>query len=95
MIFNAIVLSVVTFIGMALLFYKLPVSVRKTILKFDLFADIACAVVVYLFLGGTATAIIAAGLVGIYVSVALSMSRGYVEAEREIKLEKSMRLKKT
>lgn len=94
MILNALVLSVVTFIGMVLIFYKLPPRIRAIILKFDLVTDIGCAAMTYAFLGGTATAIIAAGLVGIYTSLFLPMLKGYIEAEKESKIEQKSGLKK-
>ena len=72
MIFNAIVLATVTYIGMVLIFIKLPNVVRKVMLKGDLITDIGCCAVTYMFLGGTATAIIAAGIVGIMVSASLA-----------------------
>lgn len=72
MIFNAIVLAIVTYIGMVLIFIKLPNFMRKLMLKGDLITDIGCCALTYTFLGGTATAIIAAGLVGIMVSMSLA-----------------------
>jgi len=72
MIFNAIVLAVVTFIGMMLIYIKLPNFVKKIMLKGDILTDLGCAALTYTFLGGTATAIIAAGLVGIMVSMSLA-----------------------
>lgn len=72
MIFNAIVLATVTFVGMVLIFMKLPKIIKKIMLKGDLITDIGCAALTYMFLGGTATAIIAAGLVGIMVSASLA-----------------------
>lgn len=72
MIFNAIVLAIVTFVGMVLIYVKLPRFVKKIMLKGDILTDIGCAALTYTFLGGTATAIIAAGLVGIMVSMSLA-----------------------
>ena len=72
MIFNAIVLAVVTFVGMMLIYIKLPNFIKRVLLKGDILTDIGCCALVYTFLGGTATAIIAAGLVGIMVSMALA-----------------------
>lgn len=83
MVYNAIVLAIVTFLGMALIYYKLPAFVRRIILKGDLITDVGVAGVTYLFLGGTATALIAAGIVGILVSMSLSYSKNMYIANLE------------
>jgi len=74
MIFNAFTLAIVTFIGMVLLYMKLPRWTKKLLLKGDILTDALAAGITYMFLGGTATALIAAGLVGIAVSIALSFA---------------------
>lgn len=73
MIFNAVVLSFVTFIGFTLLFMKLPKTFRTILIKFDFFTDIGAAFMTYLLLGGSATGMIGAGLVGITVSICLAI----------------------
>lgn len=71
MISQAIALSLVTFAGFFILFSKLPQSVKDFINRHDLATDIACLGAAYLLLGGTLTALFAAALVGLFVSVAL------------------------
>jgi len=92
MIFNAFALATVTFIGMVLLYRKLPGWMKKMLLKGDILTDALAAGVTYMFLGGTATALIAAGLVGIVVSMTLSYAKhaakletGYISGEPELK----------
>lgn len=90
MIFNAFALAIVTFIGMALLYRKLPGWIKKMLLKGDILTDALAAGVTYMFLGGTATALIAAGLVGIAVSVSLTFAGridklGDISGEPELK----------
>lgn len=75
MIFNAFALATVTFIGMVLLYRKLPGWIKSMLLKGDILTDALAAGVTYMFLGGTATALIAAGLVGIVVSMSLSYAK--------------------
>lgn len=75
MIFNAFALATVTFIGMVLLYKKLPGWTKTLLLRGDILTDALAAGVTYMFLGGTATALIAAGLVGIAVSITLSFAK--------------------
>ena len=81
MIFNAFALATVTFIGMALLYRKLPGWTKTLLLRGDILTDALAAGVTYMFLGGTATALIAAGLVGIAVSVTLSFAKHAAKIE--------------
>ena len=82
MIFNAFALATVTFIGMVLLYRKLPGWTKTLLLRGDILTDALAAGLTYMFLGGTATALIAAGLVGIAVSVTLSFAKHAVLIER-------------
>lgn len=75
MLVNAFVLAVVTYLGMILIYFKIPRVAKKTILKGELFTDIGAAFITYAFLGGTATALVAAGIVGIMISVTLSWAK--------------------
>lgn len=75
MIFNAFALATVTFAGMVLLYMKLPKWTKKLLLRGDILTDALAAGLTYMFLGGTATALIAAGLVGIAVSITLSFAK--------------------
>ena len=84
MIFNAIVLSIVTFVGLMLLFTKLPRSIRAMLIRLDFFTDIGAAFLTYLLLGGSATGMIGAGLVGIAVSICLACVKP-VSQENKIK----------
>lgn len=96
MIFNAIVLAIVTFVGMMLIYMKLPNFIKKIMLKGDILTDIGCAALTYTFLGGTATAIIAAGLVGIMTSMSLAYVKSpqYQNNINDIKINNTV-LKKT
>ena len=83
MIFNAFALAIVTFIGMVLLYRKLPGWTKTLLLRGDILTDALAAGVTYMFLGGTATALIAAGLVGIAVSATLSYAKHAAKLERD------------
>lgn len=71
MLFNACILAIVTFIGGCLVWRKLPRRVRRWLQKQDLITDVIMLCLAYLALGGTLTALLAASLVGVMVSVAL------------------------
>jgi len=75
MIINAIIMSIVTYVGMVVIFKKLPTKVKAVLLKCDLVLDIGAACLTYMLLGGSATGIIGAGLVGILVSATLKMHK--------------------
>ena len=71
MLINAGVLALVTFVGGCMIYSKLPRRIRKWLLKQDLLTDLAMLLLAYLVLGGTATALLAAAMVGLMVSACL------------------------
>ena len=71
MLFNAAVLASITFAGGCLTWHKLPRRIRRWFQKQDLITDVIMLLLAYLILGGTLTALLAAGMVGVMVSVAL------------------------
>lgn len=74
MLVNALVMASVTYIGFMLIYIKLPRWMRKLIYYFPLIPDLSAAVLTYVIMGGTATALIAAALVGIMFSVTLKFN---------------------
>lgn len=75
MLSNGIALAALTCAGLYMIYIKLPRKVRLILLKFDLFTDIAALVFTYFMFGGTVTALIAASLVSIAVSVLLHIAK--------------------
>lgn len=74
MMSTAFSLAVLTTSGFMLIYSKLPRKVRKFIEKHSLVADLLALIMTYHLLGGTLTALIAASLCGIFVSVLLHVS---------------------
>ena len=68
---NALVLAGTTFTGGLFLWTKLPKLVKHWFSKMHLVTDIVLCVVAYVLLGGTTTALLASGMLGIMVSAAL------------------------
>ena len=62
------ILAVITFIGFILIWYKLPRCIKKVFGRFPLFFDFILSACIYLFLGQTLMALLAAGLFGILIS---------------------------
>lgn len=68
MLSTAVALSVITVGGFIAVYSKMPRPVRRFLEKHSLLTDVICLIGTYYFLGGTITALIAAGLVGLMVS---------------------------
>ena len=75
------ILAIFTLIAIATLFIKIPTYVRRIMVKHDLATDAALTVGTYVILGGTLTALIAAGMVGALISSILMIIKGVAEEE--------------
>ena len=75
MLTTALTLSLLTTGGFLAIYYKLPKSIKKLILKFPLITDITALGAAYLILGGTLTALTAAAMSGLSVSVLLLIAK--------------------
>ena len=64
-------LAILTFVGFAFLWSKLPKGLRRFLRKRSLLFDLTISIGVYMFLGATLTALLSAALFGIMVSVYL------------------------
>lgn len=64
-------LAILTFIGFAFLWSKLPKGLRRFLRKRSLLFDLVLSIGVYMFLGATLTALLSAALFGIMVSIYL------------------------
>lgn len=71
MITNAVVLGSVTTIGGVLLYIRFPAWLRRLIMKWSVVVDVGAAILTYFVFGETATALLAAGLVGCLTSAIL------------------------
>jgi len=77
MITNAICLAIITFTGVVLIYVRLPRWLQGLIYKFNIIADISAFILAYIVLGGTATALIAAGLLGVAISSSFYCMKEY------------------
>lgn len=69
LVVNATILAVTTTVGFVLLASKLPRPIQKTLVKYGFITDFVAAYGTYCILGGTATALLAASMVGIFTSL--------------------------
>lgn len=83
MITTAFTLSLLTTGGFLAIYYKLPKRLRSLILKFPLVTDILALGAAYVVLGGTLTALMAAAMSGLSVSVLLLIAKNQ-ERQRHV-----------
>jgi hypothetical protein len=72
---TALTLSILTTGGFMAIYLKLPKNLKRVIKRFPLATDIATLSMAYVLLGGTLTALIAASMSGIFVSILLLISK--------------------
>ncbi len=75
MIGTALTLAILTTGGFLAIFYKLPMKLKKFIVKHPLMTDFTALGVAYLILGGTLTALMAAAMSGLFVSALLFLAK--------------------
>jgi hypothetical protein len=68
MIMNALVLAAVSVIAGAFLFLRLPLWLQRLIFRHSVIFDVLISLGSYFFFGGSATALLAAGILGLMVS---------------------------
>lgn len=66
---NAVILAVTTTAGLIFILKKLPTKIKTTLIKLGFFSDVMAAVGTYYILGQSVTSLLAAGFVGIMVSM--------------------------
>ncbi len=71
MLTTAVIMAVLIYIGVIILFKKLPRKMRTVAGKFDPILDVGLSVGAFFMLGQTVTALIASAILGILVSVNL------------------------
>lgn len=74
MLSTAVALATLTTAGLLIIYGKLPRRIRKFIEKHNLLTDILCLIGVYFILGGTLTALFAASICGLIVSILLHVA---------------------
>lgn len=65
---TAFTLALLTVSAFVVVYKKLPRRIRRFLERHSLLTDAVCLAFTYMFLGGTLTALLAAGMVGIIVS---------------------------
>tara|TARA_Y100000310_G_C20645094_1_gene796083 strand:- start:281 stop:628 length:348 start_codon:yes stop_codon:yes gene_type:complete len=100
MIGTAIALAILTTLGFLIIYAKLPLSIKTFIQSHTLLTDALALAAIYVLLGGTLTALIAAAICGLFVSGLLYISGNkkeflYLYDLYEIATEKLKDLQKT
>ena len=75
MLTTAIILGLLIYISVLILYKKLPSLLRNLACKADALLDIAVSVGAFFALGQSVTALIAAAILGIFVSISLRARR--------------------
>ena len=73
MIIDSLILAAITGAGFYLIFNQLPLKARLWLLNHRLVTRIGCAIGVYGLLGGTLTALFAAGFLDLFVGILLNI----------------------
>ena len=68
MILNAFILASVTLVAGVFLFLRLPIWLQRMMFRFSVATDVTISIGCYFFFGGSATALLAAGLLGLFIS---------------------------
>jgi hypothetical protein len=79
MISTAIALAILTTGGFLIIYQKFPPRLRKFIQKHPLISDMVALLLIYVLLGGTLTALIAASICGLFVSMLLHVANNKQE----------------
>ena len=74
MLINGLTLAVLTTTGFVIVYKKLPRKIRKLIEKHSLITDAVALLLTYILFGGTLTALVAAAMVGVFVSILLHIA---------------------
>ena len=75
MIVTAFMLAVLMFIGCWLIYTKFPKWLRRFMIKADLLTDFGAMILATIIMGTTATGLLASGMLGIFISVALKVAK--------------------
>ena len=74
MINTAVILALLTTAGFLVIYARLPPGIKKIIKKYPLITDAFALLGIYVLLGGTLTALLAAAISGLIISVLLYAS---------------------
>jgi len=74
MISNAITLAALTSAAFFILYKKLPRKAKRLVVKYNLVSDVLSLLATYVIFGGTVTALIAAALVSLVMSIMLHIA---------------------
>jgi len=75
MIFNAILLSILSTGAFWIIYAKCPPSIKKFIIKHTLFSDVVATVCTYILFGGGATVLLASAMTCIETSLLLAIGK--------------------
>ena len=75
MLGSATTLALLTTSGFIVIYLKLPKRLKDLIKKYNLLTDAASLLAIYLLLGGTLTALTAASISGLIISILLYISK--------------------
>ena len=78
MLSTGFALAILTTAGALVIFSKLPAKIRHLVVKYHLLTDVLTLIGIYYLLGGTLTALFAAAMCGLAVSVLL-----YIDKNKE------------
>ena len=93
MLSNAFALAVLSSAGFYVIYKKMPGRAQKLMVKYDLVADVAALIFTYVLFGGTVTALIAAAIVSIVVSMMIHIAKhpdDYVWLNQTLAVVKSL-----
>jgi hypothetical protein len=75
MLSNALTLAAFTSAGFFIIYNKLPLRIKMLMIRYDLITDFLALMLTYIVFGGTVTALIAAALVSIIISILLHIAK--------------------
>lgn len=74
MLYDALVLSILSTIGFVMTYKKLPRKMRRFLAKHGVFTDVLTFVITYFTLGGSLTALTAGAMVAIWTSMLVTIA---------------------
>ena len=72
---EAFALALLTTAGVTIIYKKLPPKLQEFFIKYELFTEVFTLLLAYIVLGGTLTALFAASICGLMVSIMLYISK--------------------
>lgn len=75
MIFNAILLSILSTSAFWIIYVKMPAAIRRFLVKHTLFTDVVATICTYVLFGGGATVLLASAMTCIQTSLLLAIAK--------------------